>query len=197
MSRLLILAALVSVGLMACQSAPPIRTEQKLQLGLGLAQDPKRLQQAEQVLRHAQDEFVQSGDTLGQAQTAFALGELYKSKAWQALHQAPATTHYYQQAAQQYQQAARGYAQLNRPALQGTAQIGAANAWLLADQVQQACPAYDQAQALLRDPASARDPEGFAQLQRGIGFFADLGTVCQIEHQLSEFGQTVIPPAQP
>lgn len=186
---------LVALLLAGCQGlpAPEASPEQKLQLGLGMTLNPRSLPQAEQVLRRAGQDFAARQDLSGQAQVAFALGELYKSKPWQALQKPPATVAFYQQAAQQYQQAARLYGQLQRPALQGAAQVGAANAWLLADDVGQACPAYQQAQTTLRDPATQRDTAGYAQLQRGVAFFADLGTVCQIQQQLSQLAVLPVP----
>lgn len=185
--------ALALVLLSGCQSTAPVTAQQRLQMGLGMAQQPRQLVQAELTLKRAQQDFLAQNDLSGQAQAAFALGELYKSKTWQAAQSPPATVAFYRQSARQFEQAAGLYDRLQRPALQGAAQIGAANAWLLADDVARACPWYEQARAALNHPQAREDAAGYAQLQRGVGFFAELGTVCQIQSQLRQWPIAVTP----
>lgn len=163
--------------LSACQYTPLTPTQQ-LQLGLGATQTASSVHAAERLLQQALTGFIQQHDPLGQAKTAFALGELYKSTRWQDTLHPPATLESYQQSSQYFAQAAQLYVDLGQPLVAGSAYVGAANAALLADRLSQACSYHAQALQLAAQPAPADQATAHAQLQKNLTFFADLTVVC-------------------
>jgi tetratricopeptide (TPR) repeat protein len=163
--------------LLGCQTAPPLSTEQQVTLALGVAQSA-RADAAEILLQKAYSTYAAAHNTLGEARTLLALGELYKSKPWQDLQTPPATINSYIQAADHFANAAERYQQLNQPALEAAAYVGQANAYLLADQLPHACQSFEHAQRLATDPRIAQDPTRAAALERSLRFFADLTVVC-------------------
>lgn len=175
----LTLGGLLAACQMPALSTPTLSTDQRMQLALGVAQS-ERVELAATSLLTVQAEYQRDHNRLGEARAAFALGELYKSKRWQDQQQPPETINSYIRSADFYQQAATLYQQLERPALEASAHIGAANAFLLADQLPQACQNFDQAQLLASDPRIAQDRQSAEALQRSLQFFSDLTVVCAI-----------------
>jgi hypothetical protein len=170
------LLALASVLLMACQTTP-LAPQQQLQLGLGVSKTAQ-VTHAQTLLQQALDGFTQAQDVQGQAKTAFALGELYKSTRWQETLQPPATLESYQKSSDYFEQAALLYTQLGQPLVAGSAYVGAANAALLADRLPQACDYHRQALQLAQEFDADQDGDAKAQLQKNLTFFADLTVVC-------------------
>lgn len=179
----LFLCVTVATALTACQQAPVMSTDQRLQLGLGVAQSA-RLKDAEKVLTTVLQEYQQTQNTAGIAKASFGLAELYKSKRYQDQLTPPSTTEHYQQAATLYVQSAQAYQSLHRPALQASALVGAANAYLLSDQVAPACTTFAQAQDLAELPAVKADQEAYNSLTRSMRFFSDLAVVCALAQPL-------------
>jgi hypothetical protein len=169
--------------LTACQNpalSPPMRsTDQRMQLALGVAQS-ERVAVAETSLLATQAEYQRADNRLGEARAAFALGELYKSKRWQDQQHPPETINSYVRSADFYVQAAVLYQALNLPALAASSNVGAANAFLLADQLPQACDHFDQAQRLSADPLIQQDSTTAQTLARSLLFFNDLTAICAI-----------------
>lgn len=171
-----LLLVLISVSLLACQTTP-LPPQQQLQLGLGLSKHGN-LAHAQAVLQQAWTGFSQAQDRHGQAKTAFALGELYKSTRWQDTLQPPATLESYRQASAYFEQAAQLYVSLGQPLVAGSAYIGAANAALLADRLAQACAYHQQALQLAEATSNPEQQAAQAELQKNLTFFADLTVVC-------------------
>ncbi len=163
--------------LSACQTTAPLSPIEQLNLGLGFAQSahPK---QAEQLLLKARERYLAAGDELNAARASFALGELYKSQKWQATLKPPANMQDYKRSAEAYTAAMRLYAKQEAVALAGSASMGTANAYLLADELGSACQAFEQAQRFANDPRAAQNPVALAQLTRSMQFFAALNVVC-------------------
>ena len=166
-------------GMLAGCQTPSMSTDQRMQLALGVAQS-ERVDVAETSLLTMQAEYQRDHNRLGEARAAFALGELYKSKRWQDQQQPPETINSYVRAADFYQQAATLYQQLEQPALEASAHVGAANAFLLADQLPKACQNFEEAQRLASDPRMAQDRKNAEVLERSLQFFSDLTVVCAI-----------------
>jgi hypothetical protein len=183
----------LNVVLNACQPRQELSTPQRVQLALGLAQH-QHPEDAEQLLLAAHTNYVAAKDELGDARTLFALGELYKSKAWQDHQTPPNTINSYLKSADFYASAAARYQQLNQPALDAAAHVGQANAYLLADQLPKACATFDVAQQLAADPRIAQEPISAAQLKRSMRFFADLTVVClTLPHSLGTVQMQILP----
>ena len=177
--------ATLTMLLTACQTAPPLSAGERLQLGLGVSQSA-RLDGAERLLQDALTGFAAEKNPLGQARSAFALGELYKSAAWQKTKTAPITVQDYQRSAQFYQQAAQHYQTLNQASLVASSYLGAANAQLLANDLKNACVAYGKAQQWAQAPQQAGDAQSAAQAQKNLAFFSDLSTVCSVQNVITQ-----------